>query len=86
MYDPISEKTIACQTKVNRRIDVGYYLSNEAYNAYKTIYLFSGAGYINKPSELKNVNVYIVSPEELFEVLKSNMRFYNIIKKFFDFN
>ncbi len=86
MYDPTSEKTIACQTKVNRRIDVGYYLSNEAYNAYKTIYLFSGAGYINKPSELKNVNVYIVSPEELFEVLKSNMRFYNIIKKFFDFN
>ena len=85
MYDPISEKTIACQTKVNRRIDVGYYLSNEAYNAYKTIYLFSGAGYENyKPSELKNV--HIVSPEELFDVLKSNNHFRNIIEEFFVLN
>lgn len=85
MYDPISEKTIACQTKVNRWINVGYYLSNEAYNAYETIYLFSGAGCYNyKPSELKNV--YIVSREELFEVLKNNKRFCNIVSKFFDFN
>ncbi|MCR5636135.1 MAG: hypothetical protein K6F76_03025 [Clostridiales bacterium] len=83
MYDPITEKSIVCQTKVKQRIDIGEYLGDN-YRKYETIYLFSGAGYDNyNPNELNNV--YIVERKELYDIMKNNKHFSNIVSQHFSF-
>ncbi len=83
MYNPKNNNTIACQTKVNRRIDVGQYSNNPTYKKYEIIYLFSGAGYDNNDYTKKNI--CIVERKKLYEILKSNKHFANIVCKYFDF-
>ncbi|OQC13398.1 MAG: hypothetical protein BWX72_01638 [Firmicutes bacterium ADurb.Bin080] len=83
MYDPKTEKSITCQTKVNKKIDVNRYLSEKIFREYETIYLFSGAGYDKYDgNDLKNIS--IVSRKELYDVFKANRHFLSIIETFFD--
>ena len=84
MYNPENGNTIACQTKVNRWIDVGQYLSNSAYEKYEKIYLFSGAGYYNYDEDNLN-NICFVEPKSLYDIMKSNKHFSDITNKYFDF-
>lgn len=82
MYNPQNAEQIACQTKVNRKIDVGYYLSEQSFEKYKTLYLYSGAGYSNYDFEnLKNIT--IISNEDLYHIFKSNKLFASIVENYF---
>ena len=81
MYDPMNGEKIACQTKVNRKIDIREY-ANDTYKKYKKIYLFSGAGYDGIESIPENIK--IIERSELFESLKANSYFKDIISKYFE--
>lgn len=82
MYNPENGEQIACQTKVNRKIDVGYYLSEHSFEKYKILYLYSGAGYNDYESEdLKKVK--IISNVDLYHAFKSNKFFTSIVENYF---
>ena len=81
MYNPETSQTIACQTKVDRKIDIAEY-ANESFREYEKIYIFSGLGYANidKVSE----NITIVKNDELYKTLLNNKYFKNIICDYFE--
>lgn len=82
MYNPENGEQIACQTKVNRKIDVAYYLSEHSFEKYKTLYLYSGAGYNDYESEdLKKIK--IISNVDLYHAFKSNKFFTSIVENYF---
>ena len=83
MYHPISNELIACQTKVNREIDVSEYLYEHCFEQYKTLYLFSGKGYSNNNSnDLKNIK--IINNNDLYQIFKNNKHFTDIVEKYFE--
>lgn len=84
MYDPQTAELIACQTKIKRRIDAGYYLTEETFAKYKKIYLFSGLGYDNLDDDMKNL--IIVDRKELYDVFKNNAYYHLVLSQYFEFD
>ncbi len=79
------KKPITCQVKNQQEIDIEHYLNE---NSYEKIYVFSGKWDETAVKEKRNLfkqyeHIYIISPEELWEVLKVE-RF--LSSAFYDFD
>lgn len=73
---------VTCQVKNKKKITIDHYIDKKVYDSYETIYLFSGEWDNKTIDELREKykdypRLYIIKPDELYDVLKNVKIFSN---------